>query len=222
MTTDELYSTIADSPEVKNLGYDPPTLLNLCKKYAEIITVAIINSHEWDFAMDVADETLVASTAVYQLKGNSNDCRRIKSIRYGASGAADTLMKPILRKNHVDLDHYLERVTPGECEIWIRRKPKQRFPQIQLLATPTGSANVIRYRYWMKNLTINDLDLDDFAMVLLIGCRYLLNPVLKRAYEAELVKAIQNIQPPSNEPMMTMVDPQIVAENIYRYGLPGY
>lgn len=236
MNKKELQSLILALPEIRAIGAIPeaqkPAIIS---STIDLVTTKIVLAHDWDFAMDVADEPVQANVSDYVLRGNDQDALAIFNIRYG-TGTSDTGYALVDKRKVAFVDDYLGRRSPGEAMFWTVLRRDNGFPSVRILGTPTTTSGYyFRYRYWIKGLQFDDLPedvFDDLAICWvkekLVG-RYIVgtgNVQIVQDAKADrkeaLAEAINRYQAPGGEIDPIRIDPQTVTRNNRRARRFGY
>lgn len=215
---------------VRNIEDPASVKEKLARVYLRMVTTAVVLAWDWDFAMDVADMSVVSGQRDYVLKGNNQNCLNLFNIRYG-TGDDDDGYDPLKKKLPADIDEWLLDRNISGIGIWVphgRMPPRRGFPRVRILDTPDDSTKILRYRFWIKGLRFEDLPVDVFDSVVMEGIKEkfigkpVKSPRVQTPYERELDNVIGRYQPPTPDEDPMKQDPLTVRLNNHKSTLYGY
>ena len=213
MTKGDMQTLLMAQPEFKAKDFPESEKADIANIYIDMVVNRMAIDNEWSFAVDRADETIVANQANYTLKGNSNNCRSVLNIRYGVSTADDDGFRLLIKKNPIDMDDFLTDRTTSGVYYWIPDGRKNDFPVIRLVEPSADTTYVLRYRFVKKNIDFDQLP-QGFEMAVLAGCRKLLVEVPdSRLFRDEIGSLIDNFEPSGGESRPVLLDSLQVAQN---------
>ena len=219
MTTNDLVNIVEAMPDIRIIKM---VAANKRKAIQQLVPVAldeVVVSYDWDFATDVADESTVADQAEYTLKGNDTDCRDIINLRYGTTSDGFVLLD---KMRPVDVDAFVSGRTVSGVGAWAPfGRASGGFPKVKILTAPSGSTNVLRYRYRRNDVTINEFP-ENFKFVLIAAVVKRLIPAFDAVYQRDLETMIDHYSMSGGEDLPASLDPVLIARNNERAGMYGY
>lgn len=219
MTINDLVKIVEAMPDIRIIKM---VAANKRKAIQQLVPVAldeVVVSYDWDFATDVADEDTVADQAEYTLRGNDTDCRDIINLRYGTTSDGFVLLD---KKRPVDMDDFISNRTLTGVGWWIPfGRASGGFPKVKVFNAPSGSTNVLRYRYRKNNVSVNQFP-ENFKFVLIGAIVKRLIPAFDVVYQGDLKTMIDHYSMAGGEDMPAPLDPVQVARNNERSRMYGY
>lgn len=188
--------------------------------YIEMAVDRVVLAYEWDFAMAVADTSIVANQSDYTL---ANNCRQVFNVRYG-SGTADDGYDLLRKLTSASVDRYLsERDVIGVGAWVVRPRAGGGNVVIRIIDTPTDSTKTLRYRFWKKGLTYDSLPADcGFEALVQAGVIESLLPGVGNIFNDVLRDTINSYQPSGGEDDPMVLDPYTRQRNNQRNRLFGF
>jgi len=219
MTTQEIVRLIEIVPVVRAIEMPADEKKKAINGYLPIAVAEVsVASEDFDFAISEADFSggSVADQANYVLRGEgARDCREIINIRYGDDyGLLDKMRQ-------VDVDEWLTNRTHTSTTIWVPHGRIDNYPRIKLVAAPDSSGENIRYRYFKKNIMINDFP-DTFIYVIISGVVKRLIPAYVAVFNDDLATMINNYTTTGGADNPAKRDPEVTRRNNSRYGKNGW
>ncbi len=175
-------------------------------------------AHDFDFNCHFVDMTSVADQAVYQCKGNNEDCRDIITIQYGED--ADTL-DTLKEYTPTDRDDRYNTMGASDVAFWSPYKRKGTFPQFELVAAPNEAGKMIRVRHRFKGVTVIDFP-GEFDWLLNLSLLSIIVPEYETVFQNELGFMIKHHQGSGREDSRLRIDSVQEARNAHNSSLPGY
>lgn len=221
-----LIAAIIHHPTLSDRRYAKPPVLDatVVETFLGPAVDRVILSHEWDFALSVADQAIVAGQSDYVLRGNSSDCRQVFNVRYG-SGVPDEGYALLDKRTTTSIDAYLDGRTVSGVWGWVQVARTGKYPTIRIIDTPSDTTKQLRYRYWVNNLTYESLpDGCNFDFLVMDAVLEELVPELKMTgrFMERLAEVIRNYQPPAGEDDPAVIDPYTRFRNNERNKRYGY
>ena len=216
-----MVAMIVNTPEMRSIEMTAGDKNQLVRDYIDLVVDKIVMSHDWDFALGQSDESIVAGQRDYVLGGENQDARNIFNIRYG-SGTDDDGYNLLNKRKPADVDEWLNNRTTTGVHTWVPLQREGDLPKIRILDTPTDDTKVLRYRYWLSEVSFDVLPEGVFDSVVFAGVRELISPGLTGLFDRELKKAINKYQGHGGEDDPAKIDPQTVLLNNRRRYMQGY
>lgn len=213
MDIDSLARLIVITPEIRAIDIAPEDKQEAVTAYIPMVVMEVSMAHpDFDFAVDVCDYPggSVLSQADYVLRGNNRDCRSIINIRYGSSYYLLDQMRP------VDVDEFLTNRTHTSTTIWTMVGREDGFPKIKLIDAPSTAGEVIRYRYFKKNIDVSEFP-EEFINVIISGVIAKFSPTYRAIHLKDLSDMISYYSPSGGEDNPAKQDPETVRRNNSRY-----
>jgi len=219
MTTNDLINIVEAMPDIRVIDMVPANKRKAIQQLVPVALDEVVVSYDWDFATDVADETTVANQAEYTLKGNGNNCRDIINLRYGTTSDGFVLLD---KMRPVDVDAFVSGRTVTGVGAWTPHgRSSAGFPKVKILNAPSGSTNILRYRYRRKNVNISEFP-ENFKFVLIGAIVKRLIPAFDVVYQRDLETMIDHYAMSGGEDMPAALDPVLIARNNERSRLFGW
>lgn len=222
----QLAAAIMHHPALYHIRYSkkPEISQQVVESYIGAAVDRVIRAYEWSFATSVKDESIVSGQRDYVLKGKTNDCMAVFNVRYG-SGDDDAGYALLDKHTKTSIDAYLHNRSVIGVWAWVPQEPVGQFPSIRIIATPTDNTKVLRYRYWVNNLTYESLPGNyGFDMLVLDAVLEELVPEEKarRRFDARLHDVISSYVPSGGEDDPMVLDPYTRQRNNERNRRHGY
>ena len=219
MTTNDLVNIIEAMPDILIIDIEPAKKHKVIQQLVPVALDEVVVSYDWDFATDVADDSTVANQAEYTLKGNGENCRDIINLRYGTTSDGFVLLD---KKRPVDMDDFVSGRTLTGVGWWIPfGRSSSGFPKVKVFNAPSGSTNVLRYRYRRKDVSINEFP-DNFKFVLIAAVVKRLIPAFEIVFRRDLETMIDRYSMSGGEDQPSPLDPVLIARNNERSRMFGY
>lgn len=219
MTTNDLVNIVEAMPGIRIIEMVAANKRRAIQQLVPVALDEVVVSYDWDFATNVADEDTVANQAEYTLRGNNNDCRDIINLRYGTTSDGFVLLD---KKRPVDMDDFVSNRTLTGIGWWIPfGRASGGFPKVKVFNAPSGSTNVLRYRYRRKDVSISEFP-DNFKFVLIGAIVKRLIPAFDVVYRRDLETMIDHYSMAGGEDMPARLDPVVVARNNEIARMHGY
>jgi len=219
MTTQEVVRLIQIVPVIRAIEMPEDEKKEAIGNYIPIaISEISVRSEDFDFAIDVADYTggSVEDQADYVLRGEGKrDCRQIINIRYGDDYSLLDKMR------QVDVDEWLNNRSHTSTTIWMPHGLVDEYPRVKLVATPAVDDENIRYRYFKKNITVENFP-ESFIYVVVSGVVKRLVPAYGVVFNNDLETMINNYTTTGGADNPAKRDPETVRRNNSRYGKNGW
>jgi hypothetical protein len=226
ITVDQLVKMVLHHPVMFDKRYTgkPDIGEPEVRSFLEAAVDRVVLAREWDFALSVDDEAIVANQSDYVLRGSTNDCRQVYNIRYG-SGTADEGYVLLDKRTKPSIDAYLDSRLVSGVFAWVPMERSGKFPKIRIIDTPTDTAKQLRYRYWVNNLTYDALpDGCGFDLLVMDAVIEELVPEMRqlRIFEQRLRDVVAAYEPSAGEDDPMVLEPYVRARNNQRNTLHGY
>lgn len=209
MTLKNLVQLVSDIPDVRaTWGENVQEMREAVTRHATDVVDQVVTAFDWDFTLDIADESVVSDQAEYELTGNRNDCRDIVNVKYGI-----TTFQLLDKMTPIDIDEFFDGRTATAVGWWyISGRSPNGYPKITLVKTPDDADNTIRYRYRKNKIGLGDFP-DEFSPVLVNAVVTRFIPAYMGIYEHELNKMIDRHSAPGGEDSPAKLNPWQVRRN---------
>lgn len=188
------------------------------ENFLPLVVTKIALRHNWRWAMKVHTIVTVANQADYELKGSSQDARKIKAVIYDT--AEDALDFMTLE----DYDIRKSRTTNPLTAIahWIPIDDSiNGFPRIKIWGTPGTAGKNIKYRYWRK-VAFGELP-DAFHSAVFEGVLAMINPGAHfRLFEFEIDRLIADATKIPDGVNVAAQDSHLLKRNIKKNRMFGW
>lgn len=224
MTDNELINAVKAKPDIRRLllpttvggfGLTDTELTAMISEHKESAVYEVALAYEWDFLIRETTNVTVADQFDYVLKGDDENCLQVADVKY------DTGETLLTKKTHAWMNDFLTRNNISSPTYWLDNGRDAGFPEIRIVATPTDGDIQLKYRFWIKEITLSMFP-DLFKSLLESAIAKHLIPTYASVFVDDLARAISGYTRSAGGTDIAVLDPVITKGNQRRANLHGW